>query len=210
MNACRTGCLGSVLICISMVPVQANVGPSKLSESIFQDWNASLIQATLNDGSTLNEYIAKTMAGSAEGVALAVSFLPRFECTPIISLSLNTALGDELEKIDATLSLKVDEEQIEFPVLRDVEKLSVRYTLNSDRQTHSELLALMDRSSRVFLDFVYTPEAGANSAEDDGVATEVAANQTAAQIQFSLLGSRLSTQAAKKLCDEHIPIPFEK
>ncbi|MFK7855973.1 MAG: hypothetical protein AB8B79_17785 [Granulosicoccus sp.] len=195
---------------MSTVSVQANVEPTNLSESTFQDWNASLMQATLNDGSVLNEYMAKTMAGSAEGAALAVSFLPRFQCTPIISLSLNSALVDQIEKVDVALSLKIDEEQVEFPVLRDIEDISVRYTLNSDQQTHSELLALLDRSSRVFLDFDYSPEAASNLAEDDGVAAEAASDQVAAQIQFSLLGSRLSTQAAKKHCDEHIPIPFEQ
>lgn len=211
MNARGTVFLGSALAALFVAQVQADTGPSKLSDSTFQDWNGSLIQFNLNDGSVLNEYVAKTLAGSAEDAFLAVSFLPRFNCTPIISVSVSSTSGIEFDNSEVTIKLMIDQQPIDFPVIFDTKNSLSRYTFNANQAQNLKLLSSLDSSSRVSLNwFDAESEAAlpANGGDSDPQA-QVERDLTGNQIEFSLLGSKRSTQAVKAHCHAHKPIPFE-
>ena len=188
---------------------QADTRPIKLTASTFQDWKGSLVPITLNDGSQLNEYVAKTMSGSVEGASFGVSFLPRFRCAPVISVSVAAVSGIDLDTTVNSVQLKVDSNTTEFPVLVDDDEDGVRFTYNADENANQELLKVLDVSSRVSL--VVPGKASAeDSASGNGTEANVASVETTAtQIEFSLLGSKLSTQATRDHCQSHIPIPFE-
>jgi len=206
MNACACVCLGSALLGLLATPAQADTGPTRLADSTFQDWNGLLLQVPLNDGSTLNEYVARTMAGSVSGASLSVSFLPRFDCTPVISVSVSATSGTELESGREALEFMIDRKPVDFPVLFDDEESGVRYTYNADQPQSTELLARLDVGSRVSVYFSADKAAAALVTESAAVDPQSVQNE---QIEFSLLGSSSSAQAVKEHCLAHIPIPFE-
>jgi hypothetical protein len=205
MNARSTVLLGTALIVSLIGPNQADADPSKLSDSTFQNWTGILTQVTLNDGSLLNEYVAKTMSSVVENASLVVSFLPRFNCTPIISVIVGAASAVESDSGLKTLGLRIDRKPVDFPVLVDADERGVRYSMNADQAANLELLTLLDKGSRASVVLPLGNPDAAMSADDP----ETEQNQAGQQIGFSLLGSRSATQAVKVHCQAHIPIPFD-
>lgn len=205
MNACCNVFLGSALLGLLSVPALADVVGAKLPESTSQDWNGSLMQVVLNDGSQLSEYVAKTMAGSVEGAYLAVSFIPRFKCTPVISVFVDPASGIELDSNATVLDLRIDQKSIEFPVLGDAEEGAITFTFNADQNASSRLLATLDTGSRAFFDLF----SGTSLDLEVGATDSEAGQRVGEKIEFSLLGSKYSTQMVQDHCQAHTPIAFE-
>ena len=77
--------------------------------------------------------------------------------------------------------------------------------LNADQAANLELLTMLDKGSRASVVLPFDNPDAAMSADGP----EAEQNRTGEQIEFSLLGSRRTTQAVKDHCQAHIPIPFD-
>lgn len=171
-----------------------------IEKSTFLDWSAHFRQATLKDGSILSEYVSQTYSGSQESGRLLVSFVPRFECSPIVSLIIATDLTSGPASPQG-VSLEIDGRLVQFPALIDEEEGSYRYTFNAPSENQSALLRLLDSGSRFKVVFSDNQSASADPVSN------VALQGT--EVDFSLLGSKKSAGVARDKCETHVPLPFE-
>ncbi|MBX2883208.1 MAG: hypothetical protein KTR32_24865 [Granulosicoccus sp.] len=168
-----------------------------IKNSSFHDWSAYTQQHPLSDGSVLSEYVALTYSGSKNSQRLEVAFIPRFECTPVISLIISTFMTAGAPLPD-DITVQVDGQTSRFPILVDEETEGYRYTYNASGKDQKIMLGMLDTGDLFKLNF---KRASINTANSD--------SQLESTITFSLLGSRKSTQAALGHCLDHTPIPFE-
>jgi hypothetical protein len=186
--------LGVVLSLIPLSVLIANVQEEPLSKSVHQDWTGTLVQHTLPDMSILSEYIAQTFSGSTSGASLQLSFVPRFNCTPVISVNVRAAA--EEAGSEATLNLILDNSEVPFPALVDGQNSGRRFSFNADHLAQDKLRRMLDNSNRATFQWV---NAVAGQGSEAGVPP---------QVEFSLLGSRMTTNSVESHCHAHKPIPF--
>lgn len=171
----------------------------------FVRWTGSVHQSSLADGSILSEYVARTESDNARSASLQVTFIPRFGCSPLISVQFSPAdLIAEASSSDFLLS--IDAETMPFPMLIDEEDDQVRLSLNADSHGHQRIRQILDNSSRATLAWPSTDEA-ASSANSTSPHSARQANTGA--VNFSLLGSRRAVAALESRCRAHVPIAYE-
>jgi len=76
------------------VEVSAN---QRLPGSVYDDWSAVVNETALPDESVLFDYASRTFSGRTESAMLAISFVPRFHCAPVVSI--RTRAIDDLSAV---------------------------------------------------------------------------------------------------------------
>ena len=192
----RTLGLGAIVAigCCMSAFSQAEV----LRDAAHSDWAGERLIRQLEDGSVMTEYLANTVASDRADALLTVAFMPRFECTPLIGIRIDSEVTDDLERTTSLLrslqmldngdrlSIVVDRKRVPFPVLVDHSSDGAALWYGVDREDRETLLLQMDGGDRA----------------------EIALS-TNTTLKFSLRGSRRSMLAVKKNCLLHEPVPFE-
>ena len=189
--------VGVTFACFLSTDVIAEMHGIPLSDTIYVKWSGALDQATLPDSSILNEYVAQTYSEDVNGASVQIAFVPRFNCTPIFSVRLSAEAAAQIND-DLAISLTVDNVVMEFPAIVDRSESSREYSYDADRVEQEKLRALLDVASRLSMSWL--PAAG-NTSQDADVTDP-------ATITFSLLGSKMSTDAVEALCKAHEAIPY--
>ncbi|MFK7893394.1 MAG: hypothetical protein AB8B63_21440 [Granulosicoccus sp.] len=163
--------------------------------SDFQDWSATTQQTTLPDGSVLTEYAAATKTDPASESSMIISFIPRFDCSPVISVIVPEKLQASTDWQD--INLQIDDQTLPFGSIADqATDNRVRLTYNASSADQSQLLSLLDRSNRANL-------------INDSLESAAVTDNAEAIVSYSLMGSRLSARAALSACQAHQPVPHE-
>lgn len=177
--------------------VVAQMHGTPLSGTINAQWSGALDAETLADNSILNEYLAQTFSENVEGASVQISFIPRFNCSPIFSVLLSADSAAAISD-DQVVRLAIDDVDMEFPVLVDQSERTHQYSYDASRDEQQTLRARLDRASRVSVSWVSPEESAGQQAEVPDAFTAT----------FSLRGSRLSVQAVEESCKAHEPIPY--
>ena len=165
------------------------------AEPALMAWEGSVQEDVLPDESTLVEFIASTSSKSAEGAILSISFIPRFNCSPLISVRVPSR---QVSATGSVLTLQIDGEQKTYPVIADTDDGEVIYTIDGSLRERAVLRKLLDLSLQVNAWVVRPP----SKPEDVRVNTEV--KQYADSLaDFSLLGSRRAAFSAEARCKSH-------
>lgn len=175
----------------------------------FQNWNGVVQQTILPDKSILTQYVASTRSANTDGAELHVSFMPRFDCTPHISILLPISVVSEPTRLDGFV-ISVDKEAWEFPVLADADGSIVRFSMNAVSADHQELRQKFDFASKATVSWQSTAAAVHGTVEATAahsVASVESSNDEPAY--YSLLGSRAAVKAAEDQCNSHEPIPYD-
>ena len=162
-------------------------------ETVVNDWVAYDKTTPLVDGSELFQYVAEVahdIEDNKKPVGLnpiiRFSFIPRFNCTPIISVVLtHDSDPDSQSRIDLLtaldgLSFSIDNASIEFPVLTESQATVVAAHYDSDLQRRNTLRLLVEVGRRVIV-----------SIEGYG------------DFKFSLLGSTRAITRSRERCANH-------
>lgn len=177
--------------------VIAEMHGTPLSDTIYLNWSGALDQVTLADKSILNEYLAQTFSTNITGGSLQIAFVPRFNCSPIVSVLLSAENAPAIND-DFPVTLTLDNVDMEFQAIIDESASSWQYSYNGNRDKQQDLRILMDNSSRLSMNWVPAEENASQNADATDTDT----------VMFSLLGSRLSVKAVEDLCKAHEPIPY--
>ena len=175
----------------------------------FQNWDEVVQQTTLPDKSILTQYVASTSSTNTDGAELQVSFMPRFDCAPQISILLPISVVNEPIGLDGFV-ISVDQETWEFPVLADTDGSAVRFSMNAVSTNHQELRRKFDFAYEVTVSWQSTTAAAHGAAEatvTSSVASYESSNNEPAN--YSLLGSQAAVKAAEDQCNSHEPIPYD-
>lgn len=188
--------VGVAFAFFSTTGVMAEMHGIPLSHTIYVKWSGALDQATLADGSILNEYVAQTYSENIIGASVQFAFIPRFDCSPIFSVRLSAAAAKAISD-DLSITLTIDGVDMKFPAIIDRAGPSREYSYDAGKEEQQRLRALIDVSSIVSMNW-------APMAED---IDEGAATADPISIPFSLLGSQMSAQAVEAQCKAHEPVP---
>lgn len=184
----------------SLTTVYATQHKIPIEDSTFQDWSAYKHALALADGSVLTDYAATSFAGSLSDNRVVISFLPRFDCVPIISVVVASYVTSGDAQSHA-VSLQIDGRELPFPAIVDREEAAFRYSYNATILDQTDLLEQLDVGSRLVVTF-----SERQSASADVTAAAVAPDR---KVGFSLLGSRKSGLVARAQCEAHKPVPLE-
>lgn len=158
------------------------------------DWQGFNLVSTLDDGTSLYQYVAQsalpdraeTASGREVATGLRVSFLPRFQCSPLISvvgiLPDNLTAGERVALVRDfnQIELTIDEEPLPFPALVEFEDREILSFYDATLQRRLTLRILVELGSRLQIKF------GEGS-----------------QRTLSLLGSRRVLETALGRCRKH-------
>lgn len=178
--------IGAILGALFGVLAESAQAAGVLPEATFDNWRGELEQHILADGSTLNEYVSSSQALEG-GVLVRVGFVPRFKCRPVFGFRFTGAQAAaiaEIHKDGSSVTLAIDQESMEVPLMVDVAAASTTLWLHLAGDIQSEVLGKFDVGSNARLDL------------SDG-----------AEFSFSLIGSRRSGQVTRELCLRHEPEP---
>lgn len=164
-----------------------------LPDSSFEDWSAVVREVDLADGSVLFEYTARTFSGRVEGAMLAISFVPRFDCKQTVHVRMRNNL--QAAPVDRLLDFSIGPTRLKFTGLVDEVGHYLYYSVAATADDIDELLQLIADYSRAT---IYL----ASDSTDEAASAE--------SLNFSLLGSRLSTQATQRNCESHVPVAYER
>lgn len=197
----------SVSICAFAVDSLAG---ARLSKSASYDWVGWLEESKLPDNSILFEYAARTLSGSTEGAMLTVSFVPRFNCNMAISVHIPRAVrGDDVTE---AIELLIDDESYIFDSVQEDDGDSTVYSLITTNAKIEKLLEAINLALRANVRPVTNTEADRSSSTQDGPVDESLQERAAANgksgVNFSLLGSRISTEGTRLQCILHKPVEF--
>lgn len=188
---------GVTLACLSTTGAVAEMHGVPLSDTIFVKWSGALDQSTLPDNSTLSEYLAQTFSENVNSASVQLAFIPRFNCTPIFSILVSKETVADISA-DVPVRLTIDKVDMDFPAMVDETASSRQYSYNGNHEEQEKLREMLDAASRVSMSWELAAD---DTSEDSSPATSPT-------VMFSLLGSRLSTQAVESLCFKHEPIPY--
>ncbi len=218
--------LGVFLMSAKMGGAMANSTGLALEAAEHEHWHGVLVSSTLPDGSILSEYTAQTFSTNLAGARLSISFAPRFNCTPMISVSLAQNSVVESDG-DVQLAWDIDGTPLNFDALADSDEQTNRYSFNAVAAKQDELRKLLDTASWVTVTApsdVQTPRTESSDNGTDNAATgqsdipspeekqpsDAGARSDALSAHFSLLGSMITTLTVERRCSAHAPIPFEQ
>jgi len=177
LTFCRSGLYALMIAGVSL-SVATAASPS--GEGV---WESRIQRTQLDDESLLNEYIAEAPSYTDDGARIRTTFIPRFSCAPLTSIVISSdsplalALGPEEE---AELDFFVDGTPIPFPALIDRTDTEVEVHFHGALERRIQLRLLIDKGDRAAI-----------SAESE------------TSVEFSLIGSTVSHNVAKKNCREH-------
>lgn len=169
-----------------------------LADAAHSDWAGERLTSELGDGSVMTEYLANTVASDRADAILSVAFMPRFECTPLIGIRIDSDVTDDPERTAALfrslqllddgdrLSMVIDQKRVPFPVLVDRSSDATALWYGEDREDRETLSLQMDGGDRAQI-----------------------ALSTSTTLTFSLQGSRKSVLAVQQNCLKHEPVPYE-
>lgn len=197
----------SVSVCAFAVD---SIAGTRLTKSASYDWVGWLEESKLPDNSILFEYAARTLSGSTEGAMLTVSFVPRFNCNMAISIHIPRAvLGDDMTE---SIELLIDDELYTFDSVREEDGDSTVFSLVTTNAEIEELLETINLALRANIRPVTNTEGDRSSSTQDGPDEESlqerAATIGSSGVNFSLLGSRISTEGARLQCTLHKPVGY--
>lgn len=185
----------TALWCLTMAGHVAGMQPVLIEGSDFQNWSATTQQTTLPDGSVLTEYAAATKTDPAAESSIIISFIPRFACSPLISVIVPES--SQVSSDWQNINLQIDGQMVPFGSIADrVTENSVRLTYNASSADQSQLLSLLDSGNRANL-------------INDSLENTAVTDKPEAIVSYSLMGSRLSARAALTACQAHQPVPDE-
>ncbi len=155
----------------------------------IKNWSSNEIRASLPDQSTMIEFAGETLALANRNALLRVGFIPRFGCTPLITIQAGlgwTAQSEQQRSLAnlGTISFNIDGTPVQFPTLvdDDIDYASVYF--NGDLQRRSTLRLQLDAGDLASIKL------------NDGET-----------LSFSLMGSLKTLASAEKLCRQHKPDP---
>jgi hypothetical protein len=171
-------------------------------------WVGHANQTVIRDGSTLNEFVARTSsvsAESAESAVLSVSMIPRFSCTPIVSVEISYSTIAATAS-DLAMTIVLDGQTMNYPAIQDGNGKDVLFTFNSASSEQKKLISTMDVASWATFYWSTKLAAPALSNSSSNAATLAEFN---GKIDFSLLGSQKTVSAMEEMCRLHLPLPLK-
>jgi len=209
----------SLLAAVAMAASSGSISAEAVPASAHMDWQGNLITVSMADGSILHEYAAHSSSRDGGSAVFAISFVPRFECMPVISFSFNKS---SLANVPTTaqVELLIDDQKMIFDSLADEESDLVRFSYNGGKVSSRELLDLIDVGSWATARLVLPESDSASDRNDvDSQATDddatidegmelQAGSDLSGAISFSLLGSKKANLAVEQACKNHTPVPY--
>lgn len=200
---------GAIILLSTSSSLSANLG--LIPDSTHEEWAGELLSLATSDGSALHEYTAHTSAIDNPGAMLAISFVPRFACNPIVSITVPKPVIQSYGA-GVQISFLIDDEEMKFEALGDEIDEHVKFTFQSDTAASKDLRRRLDIGSRfaMALESLSADSASSVSAERSLADTNSDVPQTdfIQPINFSLLGSRKSAFVAEQACKTHEPLPY--
>lgn len=166
-----------------------------LPDSSFEDWTGLVHKTDLNDQSVLFEYTARSFSGRVSGAMLAISFIPRFNCEPMVTVSFPSDVHSGLAS--SQLEFTFGRERRTFTGLVDRVSGNVVYAVAASASDVDALRDLIEVSSRVNVRVFSGSDSSSRKAKKDN------------ELAFSLFGSRLATLAAERHCLYHEPLTYD-
>lgn len=166
-----------------------SVAPTQFATA--PNWTGERIALMMPDGSEFTEYQVKTVElgaiPGAVGATFAVGFHPRFACTPMFSISIpGSQMPTAAVEADA-VSILIDGAPVAWPVIVDTVGSAVVISHYDEPDAAAAALKLLDISDMASM-----------SLSDSTSGTDYGA-------EFSLLGSRVSSNEARVRCRNHVP-----
>jgi len=182
----RSGLLALTLMSGAMADVQAET-----QRMTHLDWVTDVSVERLHDESVLAEYFGESISVEHSDVVLRVGFIPRFGCSPLITLQLGE---------DALSGVRSDEDPEYFPT-----ELSVLAALIDGRSlSFPTLLDNDDSAVSVYLNATLQRRITTRLRIEVGTRMQFLM-RNGKQLNFSLLGSRDSIRIANQNCRRHDP-----
>lgn len=147
-------------------------------------WQSSVERTKLNDGTHLVEYIAETQAVNSSGIHLRTSFIPRFACTPLTTITAIDPVEFSSFPADggvSALDFFIDGTPTAFPAHID----------QSDSMAEAQFIGSLAR--RVKLRLLL----------DSGRIASLKTNTQ--RWDFSLIGSTVVHEKTRADCRRHVP-----
>lgn len=182
----RSGLLALMLVSCAMADTQAEI--QRMSH---QTWVSDVSIERLRDESVLTEYFGEAISAEHEDVVLRVGFIPRFGCSPLITMQLGESAlsGARSEEdpaffpIDISVSaVLIDDRSISFPTLLDDDGDEVSVYLNASLQRRITTRLRIEVGSQM----QYLMRNGK-------------------KLNFSLIGSKEAIRVANENCRRHDP-----
>ena len=182
----RSGLLALALVSGAVADAQAEI--QRMSH---ETWVSDVSIEWLHDESVLTEYFGETISEEHSDAILRVGFIPRFGCSPLITLQLGkTALGDVRSEEAAVFlpedlsvfAVLIDGRSLSFPTLLDENDDEVWVYLNASLQRRITTRLQIEVGDQM----QYLMRNGK-------------------QLTFSLIGSRDAIRVANENCRRHDP-----
>lgn len=163
-----------------------------LPDASFNSWAGVVNVIDLPDGTELYEYSAQSVPEIPGGAFLSISFIPRFNCLPVVQL--HTPDRGLSENDEVLVEMFVGNQSVTYPGYIDIDGENQVYSLLA---LSSDLLGLRNR-----LDLSSTVRVRVSHEFADKTQRSVAAS-SGAELAFSLYGSALTAHATELHCRKH-------
>jgi len=186
LSFCRSGLLALTLVSGAIADTQ-----TEIQRMSHQTWVSDVSIERLHDESVLTEYYGEAVSDEHTDVVLRVGFIPRFGCSPLITLQLgNGALSGERSEdnpaffpIDLSiLDVLIDGRSLSFPTLLDDDGDKVSIYLNASLQRRITTRLRIEVGSQ--MEYLM---------------------QNGKRLTISLFGSRDAIRVANENCRRHDP-----
>lgn len=182
----RSGLLALTLLSCAMADAQAEI-----QRTSHQNWVSDVSIERLRDESVLTEYFGETVSAEHSDVVLRVGFIPRFGCSPLVTLQLGEIALSGVRSADdpaffpidlSVLAVLIDGQSITFPTLLDDDGDEVSVYLNASLQRRITTRIRIEVGSQ--MQYVM---------------------QNGKRLNFSLIGSKDAIRVANENCRRHDP-----
>ena len=190
----RSGLLALTLVSGAVADTQADTQVEvqvEVQRMSHQTWVSDVSVERLHDESVLTEYFGESVSQEHRDVVFRVGFIPRFGCSPLITLQLGEgALSGVRSDEDpayfpndlSVLAVLIDGQSLSFPTLLDNDGDKVLIYLNASLQRRITTRLRIEVGNQM----QYLMQNGK-------------------QLTFSLLGSRDAIRVANENCRRHDP-----
>jgi len=186
VSFCRSGLLALTMASGAVADSQAEI--QRMSH---QTWVSDVSIERLHDESVLTEYFGEVISSEHSDVVFRVGFIPRFGCSPLLTLLLGeAALSGARSEVDpelfpddlSVLAVLIDGQSVAFPTLLDDDGDTVSVYLNASLQRRITTRLRIEVGSKL----QYLMRNGK-------------------QLSFSLMGSKDAIRIANQNCRRHDP-----
>jgi len=187
VSFCRSGLLALTMASGAL----AADSQAEIQRITHESWVSDVSIERLHDESVLTEYYGEVVSNEHSDVVFRVGFIPRFGCSPLITLVLGeTALAGARSDEDpalfpndlSVLAVLIDGQSVSFPTLLDNNGDTVSVYLNASLQRRITTRLRVEVGSKM----QYLMKNGK-------------------QLNFSLLGSRDAIHNSNQNCRRHDP-----